>query len=260
MKMTLERITPKKAAEYLAMNHSNRPYSQKHADKLAQAIIDGEWIVNGESIKLNGNGLIDGQHRMGAVIKAGKAIDTYVGRDLPSEAYDTIDQGRSRSLGDVLAREGRSHYTMLASVVRWIKAIQDGVTLGIVCLNTNASLHSYFKSIEEGCQKSCNYIRALREDMSFNGGVFGALHFLFSEKNQKLADEFFLKVCRGENITKSMPEYKLRKIMLDQEKKARKLDAESMCILTIKAWNAIRSKKELKLLRIAAGENRPQII
>ena len=102
--MRKENITPSKAAEYLKANRSNRPVNRKHVERLARAISNGEWLINGESIKWNCSDLIDGQHLLLAVIMANKPIETYVVRGLQDAAFDSLDQGKSRSLGDILAR------------------------------------------------------------------------------------------------------------------------------------------------------------
>lgn len=97
--ITKESITPKKAAEWLKRNVANRPLSQRTVTNYATAMADRAWKLNGDSIRFNGSGdLIDGQHRLTGCVKAGVPFDSYVIRGLDHDAFDTIDQGRRRTI------------------------------------------------------------------------------------------------------------------------------------------------------------------
>jgi len=100
----LERITPFDAAKYLEANRSNRPISRSIVDSYVGAMLAGEWLVNGESIKFDWNGeLVDGQHRLAAIVKAKTAQWFFVVRELDPEVFKTLDTGRKRSASDVFA-------------------------------------------------------------------------------------------------------------------------------------------------------------
>jgi len=64
MKINQVIITPEIAAAMLETNTMNRPLSMPHVRKLSDALLRGEWVVNGDAIRISSNGfLIDGQHR-----------------------------------------------------------------------------------------------------------------------------------------------------------------------------------------------------
>lgn len=116
MHMKLEAISPKKAADWLKLNINNRPLSQSYAKRIAEAITDGQWQVNGDPIRFDASGnLTDGQHRLTAIIKAGVTVQSWVLRGLDSSAFDTIDRGHKRSNSDILARRGEINYTSIAA-------------------------------------------------------------------------------------------------------------------------------------------------
>ncbi len=119
MKCVREKITKRKAVEMLKRNEGNRPIRRSRVTKLAEAMRRGEWKFNGESIKVNCDGRIaDGQHRLEAVVESGVTIDTLVVRGLPADCFDTMDQGASRTISDVLARNGEMYYAILATAIR----------------------------------------------------------------------------------------------------------------------------------------------
>ena len=59
-------ITPDYARQLLEQNTNNRPCSESHVNFLAREIILNRWKLNGSTIVLNGERLIDGQHRLHA--------------------------------------------------------------------------------------------------------------------------------------------------------------------------------------------------
>lgn len=235
METRIEIITPEKASEWLTKNRSNRPLSNKHVIRLASAITNDEWVVNGESVKFNGDdALVDGQHRLNAVIRAGKPIKSYVVRGLGNDAYDTIDQGKARMLGDVLARAGKEHYTRLASATRWSWALTNDCLLGASSVLTSTFLHNFLDSNPK-IEKSVKFVSQFVREITAPHGMLAALHFIFSQRSAKHADEFIAKILTGENLTRSMIEYKLRALLISESRSARRAHIENIAIVIIKA-------------------------
>ena len=100
----VESITPSIARAYLAQNiDNNRHLSDRIVAVYAQQMQKGEWKFNGDSIRFDEKGrLIDGQHRLSAIAKAGITIECIVVRGLSSDSVESIDMGRKRTVGDVL--------------------------------------------------------------------------------------------------------------------------------------------------------------
>lgn len=117
----VETITPELAKAYLEANTHNRPISRATVAEYADAIREGHWLFNGEAIKFDWNEqLVDGQHRLGAIVKAGKAISILVIRNLDPEAFKTLDTGRKRSGGDVMALRGVMYSGAMSSAYRML--------------------------------------------------------------------------------------------------------------------------------------------
>src|ERR1700750_3512325 len=105
--MEVETISPDMAQEILAANGHNRNMRSPRVAQLAEVMRRGEWILNGETIKVATDGtLLDGQHRLQAVVDSGATIETLVMRGMSLETQDTVDTGRRRRLADILAIEG----------------------------------------------------------------------------------------------------------------------------------------------------------
>lgn len=107
MTITQERITPDKAREYLGMNVDNyRKLNSARVQTYCADMKAGRWQFNGESIKFSQNGvLMDGQHRLQAIVKADVPVDMLVIRGLDNDV-DICDIGSVRTLGMIAKRRG----------------------------------------------------------------------------------------------------------------------------------------------------------
>lgn len=99
---TYETVTPDIAKSWLVANRVNRRLDQGTVRQYASDMENGMWFSRtGESIKFSeGGDLIDGQHRLHAVIKSGKPIVMEVTRGIERDAIHVIDTGRPRSALD----------------------------------------------------------------------------------------------------------------------------------------------------------------
>lgn len=99
----VETITPEMATKYFEANGANRPISDVAVDAYSRDIVSGRWDLTGESIKFSRSGrLLDGQHRLLAIIKAARPVRMMVTYGLRESVMDSLDSGRVRSVGDRL--------------------------------------------------------------------------------------------------------------------------------------------------------------
>ena len=103
----VETITPAKAREYLKKNTNNyRKMSRATIRSYAEDIKNGRWQLNGEAIVFGKNGILkDGQHRLAAIVHAGKPVDILVVRGV-EDSINTYDIGKKRTDTDILNAEG----------------------------------------------------------------------------------------------------------------------------------------------------------
>jgi hypothetical protein len=101
-------VTPSMAARWLeGANGHNRALSEEYAAKLARDIREGRWFLSHEGIAFDTHGvLLDGQHRLWAVVLADKPIEIYVWVGISPEALLSINSGKPRSLADNLRLGG----------------------------------------------------------------------------------------------------------------------------------------------------------
>ena len=113
-------ITPDMAAQMLERNTMNRNISQLNVTRYANDMASGAWEQNGETIKIAEDGtILDGQHRLWAIIESGVTVTMIVVYNVRKEARETVT-ARDKDMGDrcLQCQEGsrrlhrqRSHQT-----------------------------------------------------------------------------------------------------------------------------------------------------
>jgi hypothetical protein len=102
-----ETITPNRAGSLLDANESNRNVRARVVSAYARDMDHDRWLTTGETIKVGRNGeLLDGQHRLQAIIASGKPQRLLVVRGLDPITRTVIDTGAVRSGGDALRMHG----------------------------------------------------------------------------------------------------------------------------------------------------------
>lgn len=96
-------VTPEFAANILAnSNNCNRNQSDTSWAHYAQLLKEGKWTHDSEICFDVNEQLIDGQHRLKAIVETGISQELTIAKDLPVEARHNIDTGKLRSTKDTL--------------------------------------------------------------------------------------------------------------------------------------------------------------
>ena len=114
MRTELLLVTPEMANSFLAASAAaeqaaedngvvlkNRNFRPRWSEEIARRITAGEWDTTHQGIALSSSGFIlDGQHRLPAIVAAGIPVLMNVTFDVPDSAFSQIDGGEPRSLAD----------------------------------------------------------------------------------------------------------------------------------------------------------------
>lgn len=119
-------VSPELAMEWLLSNDNNRRHREVLVRQYAQDMIEGRWEFNGEPIQFSVTGrLLNGQHRLKAVLRSQVNQKFTVGRGFPDSIQGTIDTGARRTAGDTLTLEGYSNSRSLAALAKLVIAETD---------------------------------------------------------------------------------------------------------------------------------------
>lgn len=113
-------VTPQMAMAWLESNSHNRDLSQGQVNKYARDMLMGRWRITHQGIAIADNGTVmDGQHRLWAVIESKCTIIMQVTTGLPIETQEAIDGGLPRTARDVVAlRDGLKLETLHMGIAR----------------------------------------------------------------------------------------------------------------------------------------------
>lgn len=99
---SFEKITPDLAHQMLSRNEGNRRLRVWWVEAMASAMSRGEWLTTHQGVAFTAAGrLVDGQHRLAAVVKSGVSIEILVVRGLDETAFHVIDNGIKRTMADL---------------------------------------------------------------------------------------------------------------------------------------------------------------
>lgn len=244
-------ITPAMAAKYLELNClPNRNLRPVHVETLARDMREGRWQCNGEAIIFDKHGnILDGQHRLHAIVQSKTTIESYVVHGLDPSVFPTIDRGNGRIMADVLGMRGEAHRTILAASLMWMDAYERG---GLQTYHSGKRRPTVGE-LDEILRKHPDLRLSCRHgDISripLLPGLGTALHYLFTQKNAALATWFMATLASGENLSKADGLYHLRERLMRNRQDKRKLPVVDIAALTIKAWNAHRASARVGILR-----------
>lgn len=269
MRSRVQTITPAKAAEMLAANTSNRPLSKPTVRSFAEAMRRGEWMVTHQGIAFDTNGvLVDGQHRLAAIIDADMAIEMTVFTDVGEGTFDVLDTGKRRNAADVLAIEGEKSSTMLAAMVRTVWLFENRPDLSWSGGSAAVTNHQIVQTLEQHPQLREFFGQA--EQIASATGMIksaaGAASYMVSTANKR-ADltPWFDGIIEGAGLDKGDPRLAFRRVMFAQARKQagqvmRRRDTREHVALYVKAFNAwATGERPMPPLRFAAREAMPAI-
>lgn len=257
MESVVEKITPEIATKYLEMNIHNRPVHQRHVEFLAEEIKQGRWKMNGSSIVFNGDTLIDGQHRLWAVITAGVPIRSLVVRGAEEGSFATIDAGLKRTAGDVLGIVGEKNPANLAAAARFVMAYESKFQSNRKKVS-NTKVIDFVKK-NPGLANSVEFLRRTGGARILSKAIAGGLHYLMAKKDPALADELFAGIGKGFAPESGETFMALREKLIANAASSHYVKGPTVAIYCIKAWNARRDGKYIRVFRYADGEEIPKI-
>jgi hypothetical protein len=118
--VAVEVISPEKAKKYLAQNTSNRSLRRSLVSRYAKDMKSGNWKLTHQGLAFNAHGvLLDGQHRLAAVVESGLSVEMLVTRGVESGTQLVMDDHAKRSASDALTLDHGYRITALqVAVVR----------------------------------------------------------------------------------------------------------------------------------------------
>lgn len=250
MKQTIT-ITPTLALEWLEQNTKNRPKRPKKVREYARDMKSGKWKLSGDTIKFDRNGvLLDGQHRLMAVIESDTPIASDVRFGLDPNVFINIDTHIKRQPHDFLSIRGEANS----------RALVKGVVNALCYIDKQYYNfgHSRYTNdeISEFIRKNPEIRNSVDVGLRLKGivksGLAVGLHYLSSRANKKKADLFWKGLIEGSNLSSMSPIRVLREKLISERLSGKKYEAMKsieIVALIIKAFNAFVQNRAIGNLK-----------
>lgn len=258
IKHAIKTITPEIAADFLSRNVRNRKLMQATVNSYAEQMRRGEWQLTPQGISFNEyNELLDGQHRLNAVIESNINVDMFVFYNVPDIAFKVLDTGNKRQAAQVFAMEGIKYPMEIAAGLKRYLVMKDSNenTLGKIRNSSKISstlllenYHNHSSLIDEIAVKAGEfYSHAALYPKSDIVGVYLYLH-LAKKHSLSHIDSFFNQLFKGRLINSPAIEKLRSKLIQSALLKSHRLAPRSKFIYLKKVWNAYLAKQDIRFL------------
>lgn len=259
-------ITPAEAEAMLEKNTLNRKLSSRNVAKFAKMMTDGGWIFDAAPITFNGTGdLLNGQHRLFALIESGTTQQFLVVRGVENAAMEVMDTGKSRTFADVLKMHDQNinDIVALAAAINLIYRYENGAR-GTQLLSAGQSfipykvLLDFYLENREKILASMRQGRARAKSTGSSASAMSLASWLFNEIDGEDAEFFFDRLLDGAGLESGDPILALRNHFLKARVTRPKPGIDMVLAFTFKAWNIYRDGGKVQVLTWRRGGSNPE--
>lgn len=270
-------ITPDLANTLLGYhNGDNRPLAESTTNYYRDIILAGMWHLTHQGMAMDTRALVqDGQHRLSAVVAAGK-IDpdvvvpfaVFVG--MPPENFKAIDEGKLRNARQLFGKMGEKNSSCLQTTVRLVYYYQDGDARRSARLRLpNQVVVDTFGTDECGYRESAAFGQKNYLKLWCSNGALGAAHYLISKENGRDNDfvhQFFSGLTTGlipgtrTVLDDDDPRNAFREKMQQLRIKGETRTAMTQLGMLIATWNNLINSRRIRHLMFTNDSPIPKVL
>lgn len=255
MKTEIKLITPAIAEKMIANNPMNRALRLGDIELYSRLMNAGLWKeYTGEAIQIAVDGsLLNGQHRLLALIKAGVKLNFLIITDLEKDVFTVLDSGMKRNASDVFHIAGVLNSSNTSTAIRRYFNLLSGNTMQRNHKNISSSelLALYNKRADfwtKSIQMSSNWYGKSQRLLKLT--EICALFAFLRDISEDDSFNFMDQLCSGNNLEVTSPIKLLRdKLLFSQMNKKFNLIPSVRTAYIFKAWNLYRSGESVKFIK-----------
>jgi hypothetical protein len=216
---------------FLAMNTSNRPIKKGVVEKYKRDMANGHWRLTNQGIGVSTDGvLLDGQHRLKAIKECGyPPVRMVIVQGLEPDAQNVVDQQAKRSSRDIF---GIVFDTKVASITPAV--LKCLLKYEALFGNTSTDSHSVDELFEIYSKVEVSMIDIM-EITKIERGFWPApclaamvLYHYQDHATYEQISTFEKQVRVGECLTRKMPTYHLRNMILTTRKTGNGMNVQQL--------------------------------
>ncbi|GAA2610775.1 hypothetical protein [Streptomyces tubercidicus] len=261
------KVTPEIAATFLSRDSVNRRLDMGQVRSLTETILRGEWKLTHQGIAFDETGaLLDGQHRLHAIIEANTPVEMLVFDGVAREVFPVLDTGKRRSAADTLLSTGAKYLHLLSSTIRHVilfKTMPNDPWSGARAHVSNDRILAAYNEDRDRYGEAVTIGRELSKHL-FASQTAAAVGFFVTTDVAPAADidEWISGLKSGASLDPGDARLALREVPRDTQKRGskRRMGMRDQVAIYIKAWNSwVEPEKasELRLRRLRKREKMP---
>jgi len=246
-------VTPDVAKRWLKGNTVNRNVRVAKVNQYASDMLAGRWTHSESMICFTSDGkMVNGQHRLLAVIQSNCAITFAVQRNVPIEAMANMDTGAARIVSDVFRWNGEKNAPLLGSTAKFALIFTDGrIYKDNKVQATSHSALVDFVDIHPELRHSVSTAQHVYAHLDCAPTVLAVAHWIIAAANNAEVADHFLnqlgsRAGEGEGSAILALDRRLREI---RRTRAKYTQREFLALL-IKGWNHYATGKSVEKLSI----------
>jgi hypothetical protein len=246
-------VTPAMASSLLKSNIGNRTVRKNRVSNYATQMRRGQWQLTGDPIRISRNGrLLDGQHRLHAIIEADIPVQTLIIEGLEDEVFSVIDSGLGRTPADALTFAGIGSASHISPVARILIGIESDLNI----YNTEAMSLVTRQDVLDYTQSNLDMLRwavnlGQRIDKAVDGirtswAVFAVLGAVATSTEE--VEEFLNRIADGVGLVSGDPRLALRNWLARQRQWHSNSTKDNIATF-IRAYNNYLADKKITVIR-----------
>jgi len=249
---SFEEVTPKLAGDWLELNKGNRTMKEGKIDAFARDMRAGNFMTTHQGVCFNDRGeLIDGQHRLMAIIRSNTPVVMQITRGLPDEIKPAIDTGTKRSVADTLRIQGYENRAVLGAVARMAMLYEQESPISTYSRAvTVAEIVDFIHKHEDRMVEATKVAQRTYTHLAAPTSVIGTAFDIFAQIDREAAELFFDDITGlrlgGEGDPRVTLVRRLGNIQRDRER----ISPPLVLSMFIRAWNAWRTGQTLKSMPV----------
>lgn len=245
-------VDPDMARRMLAHNKINRNIRPAKVNTYASDMTAGRWTIDTNAICTDPDGyLLNGQHRLNAVIKSGTTVLFAIMRNVPRDAMKNMDTGAARSPGDTLRFAGERNANNLAAIARQLVLIEDG----------RFYMDSHLKGVSRGelttwvenhpeVRASVDMAVKYRQQIDAPPSAIGVAHYLIAQANgADLADNYLHGLAYRTDIPAGSPILAVDSRLRALKRNGARMELRNYVYLLLKGWNYYATDRAVSVLQ-----------
>lgn len=262
---TVMAITPEIAENWLEHRNleRNRKYSRLIEAKYAAEIRAGLWKTSPQGVSFDWDGfLLDGQHRLGAIVKTGITVELFVTVGWDPDCFVVLDTGHKRNVAQLITHP---HSKLMSSAARYVGVVTGQLRTGMIrggVYAHGASTGDVFAVVQQWPELGT--YAASAQHVRNKAQILAAPHLavLAQASRTQYADRipsWLDGLAWGENLTGLDARLHLRKRFAGESRALK--TAQAMAYgLVVQAWNAYAVGQPLDALRGRGEDCTPEVV